>query len=58
MSEKIACQVAGWSLIEVQDRVHRFVAGDREHECSSDIYKMLETIGLRIAEAGLFTKIS
>ena len=58
MSEKIASKVAGWSLIEVQDRVHRFVAGDREHECSSDIYKMLETIGLRIAEAGLFTKIS
>ncbi|KHN02127.1 Pentatricopeptide repeat-containing protein [Glycine soja] len=58
MSEKIASKVAGWSLIEVQDRVHRFVAGDREHECSSDIYKMLETIGLRIAEAGLFTKVS
>jgi len=52
MSEKIACQVAGWSLIEVQGRVHRFIAGDREHECSLDIYKMLETIGLTISEAG------
>ena len=52
MSEKIACQVAGWSLIEVQGRVHRFIAGDREHQCSLDIYKMLETIGLTISEAG------
>ncbi|TKY47226.1 Pentatricopeptide repeat-containing protein [Spatholobus suberectus] len=58
MNERIASKVAGWSLIEVQGRVHRFVAGDREHECSSDIYKMLGTIGLRITEAGLLTETS
>ncbi|XP_027337719.1 pentatricopeptide repeat-containing protein At5g48910-like [Abrus precatorius] len=56
MVERIANKVAGWSLIEVQGRVHRFVAGDREHECSSDIYKMLETIVLRITEAGYSSK--
>ncbi|KAK7305502.1 hypothetical protein VNO77_43408 [Canavalia gladiata] len=56
MAEKVANKVAGWSLIEVQGRVHRFVAGDREHECSSDIYKLLETIGLRITEAGYSPK--
>ncbi|XP_047176820.1 pentatricopeptide repeat-containing protein At3g62890-like [Vigna umbellata] len=56
LSERIVGKVAGWSLVELQGRVHRFVAGDREHECSSDIYKMLETIGLRITEAGLLTE--
>ncbi|XP_020217518.1 pentatricopeptide repeat-containing protein At5g06540 [Cajanus cajan] len=58
MGERIAGKVAGWSLIEVQGRVHRFVAGDRVHECSLDIYKMLEIIGLRIPEAGLLTETS
>ncbi|CAJ1960457.1 unnamed protein product [Sphenostylis stenocarpa] len=56
MSERIAGKVAGWSLIEVQGKLHRFIAGDREHECSSDIYKMLEKLGLKITEAGLLTE--
>ncbi|KAL2333045.1 hypothetical protein Fmac_014258 [Flemingia macrophylla] len=58
MNERIASKVAGWSLIEVLGGVHRFVAGDREHKDSSDIYKMLETIGLRIPEAGLLAVTS
>ncbi|XP_019439277.1 PREDICTED: pentatricopeptide repeat-containing protein At5g66520-like [Lupinus angustifolius] len=57
MTEKITNKVAAWSLIEVQGRVHRFVAGDREHEHASDIYKMLETIGVRITEAGYSSNI-
>ncbi|KAK7289911.1 hypothetical protein RIF29_03945 [Crotalaria pallida] len=56
MFERVTNKVAGWSLIEVQGRVHRFVAGDREHEHSSDIYKMLETIRLRIIEAAYSPK--
>lgn len=56
MIERITNKVAGWSLVEVQGRVHRFVAGDRDHERSPDIYKMLETIGLRITEAGYTPK--
>jgi hypothetical protein len=43
-------------LIEAEGRVHRFVAGDRDHDHSSDIYKMLEIIGLRITEAGYSPK--
>ncbi|MED6220841.1 hypothetical protein PIB30_048674 [Stylosanthes scabra] len=51
MIERVNNKVAGWSLIEVDGRVHRFVSGDRDHENSSDIYKLLETIELRITEA-------
>ena len=58
MVEQNTNKVAGWSLIEAQGRVHQFVAGDREHEHSLEIYKMLETIGTRIAEAGYSPKIS
>lgn len=57
MIERVANKVAGWSLIEVEGRVHRFVAGDREHDHSSDIYKMLDIIGLRVTEAGYSPKI-
>lgn len=52
MVERVTSKVAGWSLIELEGNVHRFVAGDREHDRSSDIYRMLEIIGLRITEAG------
>lgn len=58
MIERNTNKVAGWSLIENKGRVHRFVAGDRAHERSSDIYKMLQSIGMRIAEAGYTPNIS
>lgn len=58
MIERNTNKVAGWSLVEDQGRVHRFVAGDREHERSSDINKMLQTIEMRIAEAGYSPNIS
>ncbi|XP_058759298.1 pentatricopeptide repeat-containing protein At5g66520-like [Vicia villosa] len=52
MVERVANKVAGWSLIEAEGKVHRFAAGDRDHDHSSDIYRMLEIIALRITEAG------
>lgn len=52
MTERNTNKVAGWSLIEDQGRVHHFVAGDREHEHASDIYNMLQRIGIKIGEAG------
>eukprot|EP00257_Ricinus_communis_P021236 XP_015580668.1 pentatricopeptide repeat-containing protein At5g66520 [Ricinus communis] len=58
MTERNASKIAGWSLIEAQGRVHRFVAGDREHECSLEIHKMLEAIETRVAEAGYVPNIS
>ncbi|CAL8998239.1 unnamed protein product [Prunus brigantina] len=51
-------KAAGWSLIEAQGTVHKFVAGDREHERSLEIYKMLEKFGTRIAESGYSPNVS
>ncbi|KAK9928960.1 hypothetical protein M0R45_026074 [Rubus argutus] len=58
MAERNTNKAAGWSLIEAQGKVHKFVAGDREHERSQEIYKMLETIVTRIAEAGYSPNVS
>ncbi|KAJ6698103.1 hypothetical protein OIU79_011609 [Salix purpurea] len=58
MTERNTSKVAGWSLIEAQGKVHRFVAGDREHEQSLEIQKMLEVIDTRLAAAGYVPNIS
>ncbi|XP_065848739.1 pentatricopeptide repeat-containing protein At5g66520-like [Euphorbia lathyris] len=52
MVERNTGRVAGWSLIEAQGKVHQFVAGDRDHVLSLQIYQMLENIENCIAEAG------
>lgn len=51
-------KVAGWSLIEAQGRIHKFVAGDRSHKQSQEIYKMLEVVGNRLVAAGYSPDIS
>ena len=38
-------RAVGWSMIDVQGKVHKFVAGDKDHERFLDIRKMLEEIG-------------
>ncbi|KAF4378386.1 hypothetical protein F8388_021580 [Cannabis sativa] len=58
MIERNTNKTTGWSLIEAHGRVHKFVAGDREHDRFMEIHKMLETIGTRIAEAGYSPNIS
>uniref|UniRef100_A0A1D1Y6Y2 Pentatricopeptide repeat-containing protein At5g66520 n=1 Tax=Anthurium amnicola TaxID=1678845 RepID=A0A1D1Y6Y2_9ARAE len=58
MSSRGTNKVAGWSLIEAQGRVHKFVAGDRGHERSGEIYQMVETIGHRLGEAGYSPDVS
>ena len=54
----VDCTIETFQEKSIANRVHQFVAGDREHECSLEIYKMLETIGTQIAEAGYSPKIS
>lgn len=56
--DRRAKKVPGWSLIEAQGRIHQFVAGDREHERSSEIYKMLHVMNTRIAGAGYMPNVS
>lgn len=58
MSERNVNKATGWSLIEAQGKVHKFVAGDSYHERFMEIHKMLETITTRIAEAGYSPNIS
>ena len=45
MLERNTNRTIGWSMIEVQRKVHKFVAGDNDHERVLDITKMLEEIG-------------
>ncbi|XAR49322.1 hypothetical protein NMG60_11032491 [Bertholletia excelsa] len=58
MIDRGTYKVAGWSLVEAQGRVHQFIAGDREHERSSEIHKKLDMIGRRIGEAGYIPNVS
>ncbi|KVH87630.1 pentatricopeptide repeat-containing protein At3g62890-like [Cynara cardunculus var. scolymus] len=51
-------KVPGWSLIEAQGKIHQFVAGDREHERTSEIYKMVDRMNTKIVEAGYLPNIS
>ncbi|OAY73274.1 Pentatricopeptide repeat-containing protein [Ananas comosus] len=51
-------KVAGWSLIEAYGCVHKFVAGDKEHKDCFGIYKRLEMVDRRLAEAGYSPDVS
>ncbi|KAJ7970115.1 Pentatricopeptide repeat [Quillaja saponaria] len=42
----------GWSQIEVYGRIHAFVAGDKSHMQSVDIYKNLKELNSTLLEAG------
>ncbi|KAJ6815970.1 pentatricopeptide repeat-containing protein-like [Iris pallida] len=52
MTNRGTNKVPGWSLIEAHGEVHKFVAGDREHEQSPEIYERIGMIESRLAEAG------
>ncbi|PKU73024.1 Pentatricopeptide repeat-containing protein [Dendrobium catenatum] len=58
MSSHCTSKVAGWSLIEGNGRLHKFIAGDLDHKESSKIYKMLEIIGKKLVEAGYLSDVS
>ncbi|KAF3773331.1 Pentatricopeptide repeat-containing protein [Nymphaea thermarum] len=44
--------VPGWSSIEVKGVIHEFVAGDRTHSRSADIYQKLDEIFNRLQAVG------
>lgn len=52
MTNRRTNKVPGWSLIEAHGEVHKFVAGDREHDQSPEIYERIGMIESRLAEAG------
>ncbi|KAK9110906.1 hypothetical protein Scep_018425 [Stephania cephalantha] len=53
-----ANKVAGWSLIEAEGKVHRFLAGEKEHPRVIEIYKMLKVIERRLVDAGYSPDVS
>ncbi|XP_042514880.1 pentatricopeptide repeat-containing protein At1g14470 [Macadamia integrifolia] len=42
----------GWSWVEFGGKVHRFIVGDRSHEWSRGIYRILEEVGKKMRAAG------
>ncbi|KAL4273233.1 hypothetical protein GQ457_13G028010 [Hibiscus cannabinus] len=47
----------GWSQIEMNGAIHVFLAGDRSHHRSSDIYKKLSELNTKLKEAGYIAEI-
>ncbi|CAN6475508.1 unnamed protein product [Victoria cruziana] len=52
MKDRLTKKVPGWSLIEADGRMHRFVMGDREHPRSGEIRMMLNEIQRRLIGTG------
>eukprot|EP01018_Ginkgo_biloba_P019235 Gb_06193 [translate_table: standard] len=52
MKEKGLNKTPGYSLIEVNNKVHAFLVGDRSHPQSCEIYSMLNTLAAQMKEAG------
>ena len=45
-------KTSGCSLIEINSRFHSFLAGDKSHPQSKQIYGMLETLSGQMKDAG------
>ncbi|XP_050237186.1 pentatricopeptide repeat-containing protein At1g14470 [Mercurialis annua] len=45
-------KTAGWSWVEYKGKVHKFMVGDRSHERSDDIYRVLAELGSRMRKLG------
>ncbi|KAL5198107.1 hypothetical protein ABZP36_001619 [Zizania latifolia] len=58
MSSRGTSKSAGWSLMEAQGNVHKFLVGDTDHKDSVQIYEILDMINKRLAEAGYVPDVS
>uniref|UniRef100_A0A453D4Y0 DYW domain-containing protein n=1 Tax=Aegilops tauschii subsp. strangulata TaxID=200361 RepID=A0A453D4Y0_AEGTS len=58
MSSRGTSKSAGWSLMEAQGNVHKFLVGDMDHKDSVQIYNMLDMINRRLADAGYVPDVS
>eukprot|EP01018_Ginkgo_biloba_P030250 Gb_03345 [translate_table: standard] len=52
MKDRAVEKTPGCSWIEVKNRVHAFLAGDRSHSQSEEIYAMMENLTSEMKEAG------
>lgn len=47
----------GWSQVEINGYIHIFIAGDRSHHQSADIYRKLDELNVKLMEAGYIAEI-
>ncbi|XP_057868859.1 pentatricopeptide repeat-containing protein At2g22070 [Cryptomeria japonica] len=52
MKERGIAKKPGWSWIEIKNRVHAFIAGDRSHPQTQEIYETLGRLTGKIKEVG------
>ncbi|GAB2302454.1 hypothetical protein Dimus_036464 [Dionaea muscipula] len=52
MRKKGVAKATGWSWVEYGGKVHKFIAGDRSHECSEAIYSVLVELRRKMRRAG------
>eukprot|EP00257_Ricinus_communis_P016585 XP_015574795.1 pentatricopeptide repeat-containing protein At1g14470 [Ricinus communis] len=45
-------KTAGWSWVEHKGKTHKFIVGDRSHELSDDIYRLLAELGSKMQGQG------
>ncbi|PRQ19576.1 putative tetratricopeptide-like helical domain, DYW domain-containing protein [Rosa chinensis] len=45
-------KATGWSWVEYNGKMHKFIAGDRSHELSDEIYTRLAELGRKLRNAG------
>eukprot|EP01018_Ginkgo_biloba_P025327 Gb_09957 [translate_table: standard] len=58
MKDRGINKTPGCSWVEVQNRVHTFLVGDKSHPQTDKIYAMLEALALQIKEAGYVPETS
>ncbi|XP_058089949.1 pentatricopeptide repeat-containing protein At1g14470 [Magnolia sinica] len=52
MREKGVKKTTGYSWVEFNKKIHRFIAGDQSHERTEEIYGVLAELGKRMRELG------
>ncbi|KAM7267171.1 hypothetical protein ACFE04_009337 [Oxalis oulophora] len=62
MEERRVVAISAWSFIEIDSLVHKFVANDKYHPYSTEIYKVLEllrisTCGFSLADSAFGTTV-
>ncbi|KAK9076994.1 hypothetical protein SSX86_005329 [Deinandra increscens subsp. villosa] len=45
-------KTTGWSYVEFDGKLHKFIVGDKSHERSNDIYKLLRKLRIKMTKAG------
>ncbi|KAF5186793.1 Pentatricopeptide repeat-containing protein [Thalictrum thalictroides] len=58
MEKKGLRKIPGCTMLELNNKIYEFVAGDRTHKHFKEIYKMLDEMGRKLKKAGYVSIIS